>query len=97
MGKPDLGAGAVSALINPYLFYIGLAIIALGVAIAMPRRRVNPQLIGGLVAGGGVGLLLLGMLVQAPEALPNVHFYIFGIVALAGALRMITHPRPVYA
>ncbi|MEO0511279.1 MAG: NADH-quinone oxidoreductase subunit J [Planctomycetota bacterium] len=32
-----------------------------------------------------------------PTVLPNPYFYLFGLVALLGAVRMITHPRPVYA
>lgn len=83
-------------IINPYILY-GLCVVgALGVCLALPRRGMSPQVIGALVAAlaGGLGLLALGA--RNPQALPNVYFYVFSLVALGGALRVITHPRPVY-
>lgn len=34
---------------------------------------------------------------SSPLATPGLPFYVFSFLALAGALRMISHPRPVYA
>ncbi len=83
-------------IINPYILY-GLCVLgALGVCLALPRRGISPQVIGALIAAlaGGLGLVALGA--KNPQALPNVYFYIFSLVALGAALRVITHPRPVY-
>jgi len=87
-------------LISPVALYICLVIGAVGVCVALPRRGLNPQAIGGLVAGaaGGLVILLLTITaVQAGEGLPNPYFYIFSVIALAASLRVVTHPKPVYA
>lgn len=86
-------------VISPVILYVACGLGALGVMLAMPQRRRGVAAVGGLlaaVAGGGV---LLGLLLRAVPAgqVPNVHFYIFSLLALASGLRMITHPRPVYA
>lgn len=87
----------MTQIVSPYLLFLGLLVAAIGVAIAIPRRRVNPQAIGAVVAGGGLGMILLSLAISNPSALPNLHFYIFGLIALGSSLRVITHPRPVYA
>jgi NADH-quinone oxidoreductase subunit J len=94
----------VEALINPILLYLALAIGGVGVALAIPRRGVSPQQIGGIVAATGAGFVILLLSLKAfaaadgdLRALPNPLFYVFGLIALAACLRVITHPRPVYA
>lgn len=87
----------IKQIINPYMLY-GLCVLgALGVCLALPRRGISPQVFGALIASLAGGLLLLGLGAANPAALPNVYFYIFSLVALGAALRVITHPRPVYA
>lgn len=86
-------------LINPVLLYVFLAIGAIGVALALPRRGVSPQIIGGLVAGLGFGgiLIALGVNGAQNEDFPGLYFYVFAMIGLGSALRVITHPKPVYA
>src|SRR5205823_4678557 len=46
------------------------------------------------------GLILLAMLVRAGALAGqrmHIYFWIFSAVALGGAIRVVTHPRPVYA
>lgn len=64
-------------------------------AIALPKRSFSAFIVGGLVGAIGLGLLLIG-LTRGGER-PNVHFYIFATIALFGAVRVISHPRPIYA
>lgn len=93
----SLQGGDLDQIINPYILY-GLCVLgALGVCLALPRRGISPQVIGALISALAGGLCLLALGVHNPQALPNVYFYIFSLIALGGALRVITHPRPVYA
>lgn len=85
-------------IITPFIFFGLLVLGALGVCLALPRRGKTPQVVGALVAGLAGGLLMLFLGVKAGvAALPNIYFYVFSVVGLGGALRVITHPRPVYA
>jgi NADH-quinone oxidoreductase subunit J len=85
-------------MINPYLLFGLLVVGAVGVAMALPRRGPNPQLLGAAVAGLAGGLLMLFLGLKAgPDKIPNLFFYVFAAIGLGGALRVITHPRPVYA
>jgi len=97
----------VEAIANPILIYAFLTLGAFGVAFAMPRKNVSPQVLGGIVAGAGIGGLFLVValtiinrspsLEEGVSNLPGPYFYIFAIIALGSSLRVITHPRPVYA
>lgn len=96
----------MEAIANPYLIYALLTLGAMGVALSMPRRNVSPQLLGAIVAGAGIGGIFLAVALTAfgrvaatgaEPALPGAFFYIFALIALGSALRVITHPRPVYA
>lgn len=87
----------MSVFANPYLLYAGIVLGALGVSLAMPRRGVSPQQIGALVAALGLGLGLLALGLKAGDARPPIYFYVFSLIALGASLRVITHPRPVYA
>ncbi|KAA0217466.1 MAG: hypothetical protein DYG94_00355 [Leptolyngbya sp. PLA3] len=89
----------VNEFLAPILLYAACLIGAIGVALALPRRKPGIALIGGVVALGAIGLGALGLFLWAAdsELLPSVFFYIFGLLALGSGLRMITHPRPVYS
>lgn len=86
-----------SLFIHPVMLFAGLALGAVGVWFAMPRGNRAPRELGALVAAAGVGLVLLGLLLRAGGELPNLFFYVFAAISLGSALRVITHPRPVYA
>lgn len=82
-------------MINPFVLYAMLAIGAVGVGLSLPRPRFNPQLIGAVIAAAGFGGVFIALARRhAPEP---VFFYIFSFIALLSALRVITHPRPVYS
>lgn len=89
----------MAEVINPFIFYLGIALGAIGVFAALPRRGASPQILGGLIAGIGAGLVILGLSLKAfdAEQLPNLYFYVFALIALGASLRVITHQRPVYA
>lgn len=88
----------MDGLISPILLYGGCILGALGVCMALPRRGLSPQIIGALIGALALGLVLVGLGVKAgPAGLPNFNFYLFAFIALGAALRVISHPRPVYA
>jgi NADH-quinone oxidoreductase subunit J len=84
-------------LFSPILLYVACALGALGVVLALPRRGTSPQVLGGLIAAVGVGLVYLAVSAKAVDHLPNFNFYIFSFIAIGAGLRVISHPRPVYA
>lgn len=74
------------------------ALGGLGVWICLPKKSASPFVVGGLVAAAGFGLLMAALARVAPSGtLPNYHYYIFSAIALGSAIRVISHPRPVYA
>ena len=89
--------GSSNLVIQPIILYLLLALGGVGVALALPRRGLSPQILGALLAGAAAGLIVLVLSINAAPRLPNFYFYIFSVIALGGGLRVITHPRPVYA
>jgi NADH-quinone oxidoreductase subunit J len=87
----------LNEVIRPVILYLLLALGGVGVWLALPRKGTSPQMLGSLIAAAAAGLIALVMGLKAPGQAPNPYFYIFAAVALGGALRVITHPRPVYA
>ncbi len=87
----------MSLLANPVAFYICIALGALGVALALPRPRVSPQVLGGFVAAIALGGAFLTLGLTAGAGRPGLFFYVFATISLGSALRVITHPRPVYS
>jgi NADH-quinone oxidoreductase subunit J len=83
--------------IQPLLFYLLVALGGVGVWLALPRKGLNPQVIGAVLAAAAGGLVILLLSIAARDHLPSIYFYIFSAVALGAGLRVITHPRPVYA
>ncbi|MCU0688211.1 MAG: NADH-quinone oxidoreductase subunit J [Phycisphaerales bacterium] len=90
----------MDTLINPFLFY-GLCVLgAVGVLVALPRQKIAGFAIGVLIGAAALAAFFVVLGRQAVKdgaGLPNFHFYIFSAVALFSALRVITHPRPIYA
>jgi NADH-quinone oxidoreductase subunit J len=88
----------MTQVIDQFLFYGLLVLGAVGVGLALPRKGVNPQPLGAILAASAGGAVILALSAKAGwDHLPNIYFYIFAVVALGAALRVITHPRPVYA
>lgn len=84
-------------LAQPILLYAGVALGALGVLLMLPRPGVSPRGLGGIIAFIAFALAMLGLSLAAADGRPHLLFYVFGLIALFGGTRMISHPRPVYA
>ena len=89
----------LNAILNPLVLYVGLGVGAVGVLMALPRRKVNPQIIGAIIAAVALGGVMLHLALRASDAgqLPNINFYLFGGIAVLAGLRVVTHQRPVYS
>jgi NADH-quinone oxidoreductase subunit J len=85
-------------LISPILLYVACALGALGVVLAMPRKKVAAYVIGAAVGAAAFAVAMVGMGKAAGgTGLPSPLFYVFAAIALGSALRVITHPRPIYS
>ncbi len=87
-------------ILSPIILYACLSLGAVGVAVALPRRGRNPQIIGGLIAAIAAGGLLVALAVagfRSGEGLASLFFYIFSAIGLGAGLLVIIHPKPVYA
>lgn len=81
-----------------YAAYGVSALGALAVYAALPKegRPSRRGVVGTLLAAAiGAMVLLLGQVLG--DAGQRVYFYVLSILALGGAVRVVTHGRPVYA
>jgi len=65
--------------------------------MALPRPRISPQVVGAVIGAIALGGLFVSMGIKAGDDRPEFYFYLFSAIALGSALRVISHPRPVYA
>lgn len=82
-------------LVSPLFLYTFIALGAVGVCLSLPRPRISPQLIGGVVVAAAFGGLFLYL--ASIGGTQPVFFYIFSLIAILSGVRVISHPRPVYA
>lgn len=85
-----------------YALYIASAIGAVALYLMMPRRGYNPRKIGTLLGALTLGGLWLYLHDKLPTALglqpaAFAYYYVFSALAIASAVRVITHTKPVYA
>lgn len=104
-GLSAMRGALVDAIVSPALLYAGMVVGAIGMLIALPRRGVNPQLIGVIVSAAGIAAVLAGLgFVAIQDAdglenadLPNPVFYLVAALSILSAIRVVTHKRPVYS
>jgi NADH-quinone oxidoreductase subunit J len=90
----------VEQFISPIVLYLACVIGAAGVAVALPRRGSRLLPLGAVLAAGAAGLVALSLGARAGADAgggPGLFFYLFAVIGLGAAFRMITHPRPVYS
>lgn len=82
----------------PHLLYVVCALGALGVFFLLPQGRQSRPRVGAMF--GALALLawiiVAGLKFAAGQS-GGVYFLIFSSIALAAAVRVITHRRPVYS
>ena len=80
--------------IPPALLFVLVLVAAIGVILLLPGRIEAPlRKIGGVVllAAGAVFAAVVGRTAGGM----GVYFWLFAAIAVAAAIRVITHPRPV--
>lgn len=98
----SLPLAAVSAsAVEPVTILLLCVAAGIGTTFLLPgRRETSIHNIGGLIVGA-IGLIFTALLVRfaahSEAGGMSVYFWAFAAIALFGALRVVTHPRPVYA
>jgi NADH-quinone oxidoreductase subunit J len=83
---------------TPSILYIACVIGAIGLHLIMRPHRQTTRIVGAIAGAGAVAFIMVevlkGLAADAPTPILEV---IFGLAAITGAVRMVTHPRPVFA
>ncbi len=88
-----------------YALYIGSVLGALALSLMMPREKRGIRFLGPFIGAAAIGMLWLFLAgsslwdgrdpgISGPAFL---YYYIFSAIAVFGAVRVITHTKPVYA
>ncbi len=85
--------------LTPYALYLAGAVGAAGLYLLLRPGPKQIRIAGTLVALAGAALLVLEVLRGLPNLPGDVPVFpvVLGFIALAGAVRMVTHPKPVFA
>src|SRR5271170_2285448 len=84
--------------IAPLAIIVLCVIAGLGTLLLLPGHRpASSRVLGGILIT--LGLLILAVLAIHAATGPSVgvYFWIFSIIAIGSAIRVVTHPRPVYS
>lgn len=82
-----------------YALYAGSFLGAVALLLMMPRPGFTPQKIGallGAVTMGGLWLFIADHFEQSPGA-HMAYYYLFSLIAIGAATRVITHTKPVFS
>ncbi|MFT3786868.1 MAG: NADH-quinone oxidoreductase subunit J [Tepidisphaeraceae bacterium] len=96
-----LAAESITQLVPPILTIALCAMAGLGTWLMLPRQGKPPftRNIGtGVAAVAGLSLaIILLSTVSLGSISTTIYFYIFSALAIFGALKVVTHPLPVYS
>lgn len=83
----------------PTILYTACVVGAIALYLMLRPGPIQMRGVGILLGLGVVGWLFKASIdvAAAGEPGPNVFFYVFSLIAVACAVRMITHPRPIYS
>src|SRR5688572_22828665 len=88
-----------ASVVPPVLILVLCAVAGIGTVLLLPSRKDAPLRKIGAVVMLAAGLILAALLVRAAADAGGmgVYFWVFAAVAIVGAVRVVTHPRPVYS
>ena len=86
-------------IIQPMVILLLCAFAGVGTILLLPGRPQRTKLGTVFLAIAGIALALIVLFANAGKASSETgpYFWIFAAIALIGAIRVITHPRPVYS
>ena len=82
--------------IHPTLIFVLCLVAAIGVILLLPGRMEGPLRKIGAVVLLAAGLVFAALVAKTAGGM-NAYFWIFAAIAILGAVRVITHPKPVYS
>jgi NADH-quinone oxidoreductase subunit J len=92
-------AGSQDELLKPLTILFLCLAGGIGTFLLLPGRKTSPKMGGVVLAVTLLSLAMILFRLTAGRASSEVgpYFWIFSAIALVGAARVITHPRPVYS
>jgi NADH-quinone oxidoreductase subunit J len=88
----------LASVIPPAMILVLCVVAGIATVLMLPSRfEPSVRKIGGVIMIA-VGLILAAMLVRGAQGAGiNAYFWVFSAIAIVSALRVVTHPRPVYS
>lgn len=89
----------VSARMVPFTLYSACVIGALALYLLVRPGPRGAKVLGIVIGLGALAWLILESIKSSVDSTdrPSVFFFIFSLIAIASAVRMITHHRPIYS
>jgi NADH-quinone oxidoreductase subunit J len=98
---PATNAAGASAVLPPLIILVMCLVAGLGTVMLLPSRKESSVGKMGGVVVLAAALILAALLVRYAARTEaggmGVYFWVFAAISLAGALRVVTHARPVYS
>ena len=83
---------------TPLILYLASLAGAVGLFLIMRPHRRGTRMVGTIIGAGAMAFLMTQILLSlADYAILPVLEVVFALGGIAGAVRMVTHPRPVFA
>ena len=94
-------APSFESALSPALILVLCVVAGIGTLMCLPSRREAVFRNLGAVILLAAGLIFAAMLIHYVAGVGrggmSVYFWLFSIISIVGAIRVITHPRPVYS
>jgi NADH-quinone oxidoreductase subunit J len=92
-------AGSATYLVQPMVILLLCVVGGVGTVFLLPGPKQSPKIGGPLLMLAGLALALLVFGAEAGRVSSDTgpYFWIFSAIAIVGAVRVVTHPRPVYS
>ncbi len=83
---------------TPSILYLATLVGALGLFLIMRPHRRTTRVVGTVLGAAAVAFLMVQVLqALADDAIVPILEVVFGLGGVVGGVRMVTHPRPVFA